>query len=362
MKKAGVSFWWTVTAVGLVLIALALWMMRDNTTNNRKFVDFAVQDTASINWIFMADRTGGRILLQRDPKGYWLLNKKDVALPENVKDLLSVIRNMTVKMPVGKAATENVMKWLATGATKVQISYSGYHINIGKIRLWRCEKKKTFHIGSPTQDNLGNYAIMEKSKQPYVVYVPGFRGFISPYFSTIEADWKSHELLNLRISEISEVRLTDFVDPSGSYAIKRHGEKHFDIVSLADGTVLPQYDTLKLYDHLSSYRKLNFEFFAEKPTPSFRDSILASRFMEVVVTDVQGRQCKMTMYRIWNEYNTEEFEYQPEFMEPYNRDKFYMSLGDNTQDFYICQFFVFDRILQPLSYYLIGNKKLAIPK
>ena len=346
----------------VLLLSLALLMGRSSTTNRRSAVDFAIADTASIQWIFMADRTGCHVLLQRESESRWLLDKKDVAMQENVDGLLSVLHNIAVKMPVGKAATENVVKWLATGATKVQVSYSDYRIRLGSFQWWKCRRTKTFYIGSPTPDNLGNYAIMDKARQPYIVYVPGFRGFISPYFSTLVADWKSHQLLNLRISEIAEVRLTDFEHPEESLLIRRHGEKHFDIFSLPDESQLPQYDTLKLYDHLSSYRKLNFEFFAEKPTPAQRDSILSQKFKELKVTDVYGNCLKMTMYHILNEYNTEEYDYQPEFMDLYNRDKFYVTLDDNTADFYICQYFVFDRIIQPLSYYLIDNDEHAIPR
>ena len=361
-KSKRKTVWLLVAAGAVAVVAVVLLLGRSSSTNRRSAVDFSISDTASIQKVFMADRSGGRVLLQRQPDGTWLLNGKDAALRENVNDLLSVLQHMTVKMPVGKAATENVVKWLATGATKVQVTYTGYRIQWGRLHFWKGERTKTFYMGSPTSDNLGNYAIMDKAKQPYIVYVPGFRGFISPYFTTLEEDWKSHELLNLRISEIAEVRLTDFKHPEASLLIKRHGEKHFDLVSLSDGHLLPAYDTLKLYDHLSSYRKLNFEFFAEKPSPEKRDSILSAKFKELVVTDTRGSRLTITMYHIFNEYNTEEFEYQPEFMELYNRDKFYVTLDGNTQDFYICQFFVFDRIIQPISYYLIDNDEHAIPR
>jgi hypothetical protein len=363
MKKIKKSnFWILLTAVVAIVVSVSLLLGRKSTTNYRDTVNFSIPDTASVHWIFMADQSGGKVLLQRNTDGRWLLDGKETAMRENVNDLLSVLKNMTVKMPVSKAATDNVLKWLATGATKVQISYSDFRIRLGRFQWWKCDRKKTFYIGSPTPDNLGNYAIMEKSGQPFVVYVPGFRGFISPYFSTMVSDWKSHELLNLRISEIAEVRLTDFEHEEASLLVKRHGEKHFDICSLPGEKPLDRYDTVKLYDHLSSYRKLNFEFFAEKPAPEKRDSILSERFKELIVTDTRGNRLKITMYHMLNEYNTEEFDYQPEFMDLYNRDKFYITLDDNTSDFYICQFFVFDRIIQPLSYYLIGNESYAIPR
>ena len=359
INRKNLVFW----VAGIVLVfALVLLAGRRSGTYSRHTSEFAVGDTSSIKWIFMADRNGGQVLLQRQSPGVWLLNGKERALQENIDDLLSVIRNIKVKMPVGKAASENVIKWLATGATKVQVCYSGYRIRIGKFCFWRCEKNRVFHIGSPTPDNLGNYAIMDGAKQPYIVHVPGFRGFISPYFTTLVTDWQSHELLNLRMSEIAEVRLTDVGDPSGSYLVRRNGERHFDLIPLSDFRPLPVYDTIKLYEHLSSYRKLNFEFFADSMSVAKRDSILSVKFRELVVTDIHGKSLKNNMYLMWNDLRTDEYEYNPDFMDIYNRDKFYITLDDDTTKFYICQYFVFDRIIQPVSYYYIDNKEKAIQR
>lgn len=359
-KKRSLLF--TLTAVLALVLAVIVLISRKSSTNNPRSVAFAVPDTAEVQSVFLADRSGCQVLLERQSEGSWLLDRSEPALQENVQALLAVLQNMRVKAPVGKAATENVTKWLASGATKVQVTYNGYRIQWGKLHLWKALRTKTFYMGSPTPDNLGNYAIMEKAKVPYIVYVPGFRGFISPYFSALASDWKSHELLNLRISEIAWVQLLDFEHPEASLQIRRHGDKHFDIVDMQSGQALPVYDTLKLYDHLSSYRKLNFEFFAEDFSKGLRDTVLASRFKELQVRDTQGKELKITMYHIYNEFNTEEYEYNEDFMDVYNRDKFYISLNDDTTRFYICQFFVFDRIIQPLSYYLPENDAIAIPR
>ena len=359
LKKTGLLL---IFAGVVLVLSVVLLSGRNTTTNSRREVAFAVPDTSSIQSVFLADRSGSKVLLERISEGCWKLDGKETAMKENVDGMLSVIRQMTVKMPVGKAAVGNVMKWLASGATKVQVTYFGHRIAVGRFHIWKCLKNKTFYMGSPTPDNLGNYAVMEGSKQPYIVYVPGFRGFISPYFSAVSSDWKSHELLNLRISEIAEVKLLDLENPAASLIVKRHGDKHFDIISLDDGKVLPLYDTLKLYDHLSSYRKLNYEFIADGLTPAGRDSILSAKFMELTVTDVRGVKLEMSLYRMWNEFNTEEYEYLPEFMDLYNRDKFYVSVNGNEQELFICQYFVFDRIIQPLGYYLVGDDRLAIPK
>jgi hypothetical protein len=43
--------------------------------------------------------------------------------------------------------------------------------------------------------------------------------------------------------------------------------------------------------------------------------------------------------------------------EPYNRDRFYAVLNGNTKNLVQCQYFHFDRQVQPLSYFLKQQPK-----
>lgn len=287
-SKKKQSIWMATSTVIIIAVALILVFSRKNSSIQERNVSFAVTDTAQIHWIFLADKQDGKVLLTRQDDGHWLLNKKEVAVQDNVNNLLSVILHITVKYPVAEAARENVNKWLATGATKVQIAYDDYRIKLGNWKWLKHEKVKTFYIGTATQDNLGNYAVMEGSNMPVIVYQPGFRGFISPYFSAMESDWKSHQIVALRISQIREVYVKDLENPLNSLHIVRNGERNFDIFSdlnyeTGNRMMLPVYDTLKLYDHLGSYRNLNFEFFVDDLEKAKRDSILNLEFKQIVI-------------------------------------------------------------------------------
>ena len=91
-----------IIATGIILLLSVLLLLgRKSSTYHRSAVDFAVSDTASVRWIFLADRQGCQVLLQRKSESQWELNKTEIALKENVDDLLSVIQNITVKSPVG---------------------------------------------------------------------------------------------------------------------------------------------------------------------------------------------------------------------------------------------------------------------
>ncbi|HOS16025.1 MAG TPA: hypothetical protein PKX15_03275 [Bacteroidales bacterium] len=345
----------------LILLAVFLLLGRKSGTIDYDSKAFAVKDTSNIYKIFIADNYGEKVLLERQTGGYWKVNEQFDAVQKNVNDLLDVIRNISIREPVALSARNNVNKWLATGATKVEIYYYDYRIKIGETKLWKYQNRKTYYIGNVTQDNLGNYAILEGGKDPFIVAMPGFRGFISPYYSPFVNDWRSHNIIKLKISKIKEINVVDFENPDESVHIIRNSNRNFDILTNKN-QALSVYDTAKLFDHLSEYRDLNFEFFADDLSKGEKDTILSMKFKEVIITDTENKSTKITLYYMNNELDTVNYEYDFDFVEHFNKDKFYAVINDNFKEMVICQYFVFDRIIQPLRYYYKESELIAIPK
>lgn len=322
---------------------------------------FAVKDTSEINKIFIADHYERTILLEKQSTGGWIVNKKFPALDKNVSDLLNVIQNLSIREPVAYSARDNVTKWLATGSIKVEIYFQDFRIKISNFKFLKYQNKKVYYIGNITQDNLGNYALLEGDKEPFIVNMPGFRGFISPYYSPFESDWKSHNLIKLKISKIKKVEIIDYEYPEESFSIIRSGERFFDIFT-KDKQRLYAYDTAKLFDHLYEYRDLNFEFFATDLTEGAKDTLFDMKFKDIIVEDVENNKIKISLFYMVNVLDTNNYIYNEDFIDKFNKDKFYAIINDNKEDIVICQFFVFDRIIQPLRYYYLDNKMFSIPK
>ncbi len=351
-----------VISIVLVVIALILVLTRQSGTMSKKEKSFAVEDTTAIKKIFLADSDGNTVLLQRDEQKGWTVNQNYEVMPNNIEDLLNCIANLTVKSPIAKTARENINKRMATGSVKVEIFYDDYHIKIGRLHVWKYTHKKVYYIGQQTMDNLGNYALLEGAKYPCVVYLPGFRGFVRPKYSPLEDAWRTHNIVKLKMSKIKRVDITDFENADQSFSIVKGSGRHFDIYATQTGEKLPAYDTLKLLDHLSDYRNLNYEMQEMELSEQEKDSILTNnKFKEISITDVDGNTTTITMFRINTILNTEEYDYNMAFVDAFNRDKFYAIVNGNKNELFLCQFFVFDRIVQPLSYYIPGNEARAIP-
>ena len=95
MKRTGL-----LVALFLLLGVAAFYVLRQKNTQSGSHVswdmDFAVKNTEDITRIFLADRGGQRVTLERKD-GFWLYNGKYVARPTAVQTLLETIQNMNVR-------------------------------------------------------------------------------------------------------------------------------------------------------------------------------------------------------------------------------------------------------------------------
>ncbi len=360
MNKQKKNILWIIIVSIVLLVAIVLVVTQRSGTLDKSVKEFAVKDTAAITRIFLANAFEDEALLERNENGQWVANKKYEVINHNINDLLGAIYNITVKDIVGKSARENITKRMASGATKVEIYYTDHRIKLGKLKLFKYTNKKVYYMGQPTMDNMGSFAMLEGAEIPCIVYYPGFRGFISAKFSPLEDSWKSHSIVHLKRSQIQEVLSLDFEKEENSFRIVRSSERHFDIFNSMNERLAP-YDTLHLVEFLGDFRNLNYENNIKEISEGEKASILKNKFKEVQITDTEGKKTVITMFRLENEFNEEEFEHDIDFMEAYNRDRFYAIFNGNTDELYFCQFFVFDRIVQAIEYFVPGSHTLRIP-
>ena len=109
----------TLILITLVLAALTVWLVTQSRsgTVREELRNFAVKDTGSVTKIFLADRSGKTIELEREGTR-WRLNKKYYARRDAIKILLETLKNISLKSPVPKSMYNTVIKQLSTGAVK----------------------------------------------------------------------------------------------------------------------------------------------------------------------------------------------------------------------------------------------------
>lgn len=339
-----------------VLIAPAvIWflMQDDKTTLKDVESDFAISDTASVTKIFIADKNDNSVLLERISDG-WILNDVYNTNTKVVDFLLGTLHRIKVKSPVPIVARDNVIKRLASVGIKVEIYQQDFRINIfDKYKFFPYEKlSKVIYIGGATPNNLGTYMLIEGAEHPFVTHIPGFRGFLSPYFSPLPDDWKSHQVFNHNLSDISSVSLEINNKPEESFRVDiDNSDGGYRLQKFVSKEVISRFDTLRLLNFLTSFSDLRYESRLNNIMSPMRiDSILQLPFLfKLTLVDDMNDTIFIkgfTKRALPEEIRDEEY-YK---LIPDDKDRFY-ALINGGEDFVLMQYYSFDKVLYPLSYY-----------
>ncbi len=343
----------------LLLAIVAAWfvMQNDETTLKEAESGFSISDTSKVSKIFIADMKTNSVLLERKPTG-WLLNGNRKTNPKLITMLLNTMQQIKVKTPVAIAARDNVVKRLSSIGTKVEIYQNAYRIDLfNKIKLFPYEKlSKVYYVGDVTPDNLGTYMLLDGAKDPYVVHIPRFRGFLSPRYSPKPDDWISHEVFKHTLSDIKSVSVDFFEKPSESFKVNvTDSYGNYKLTKSIDGTNVTTYDTLKLLNFLTSFTDLRYESRLNNlMSPIRMDSITSSPPM-YNITLVDNKNDTVSVVCFAKRSLPEEIKEEAYFeLIPDDRDRFH-ALINNGDDFVLMQYYIFDKILHPLNYYTRQN-------
>ena len=336
--------------VALILAVVAGFVIcnKSNTTLDKGLRGFSVSDTASITKIFLSDKADNSILLDRQKSGKWLLNNDFNAHTENVNTFLLTVSNLAVREPVAKAAHNNVLTLLSARSVKVEIYQNSHRIIIGQYKFFPYEKlTKTYYIGDPTMDNNGTYALMEGADAPVVLFMPGLRGYIASRFSTAESDWREHTIFNKKLPEIEFITVEFPDQPEESYKVINKNNKALELVRLADNKTLAAYDTLQLMAFVNAFKNIRYEALFNDMEVTRKDSITAVTPTHIITLKaVDGSiQDVKTFPRMLPEPEIDVFDGSTI---TFDRDRMYAYIN-NEKDFVLIQYFVFDKILLPLS-------------
>ena len=113
----------------VVLAAVAIYFFINKSagtlgSNKGEKSDFAITNIETIDKIFIVDSKGKSVTLTKPGDG-WLIDGKHSARPDNIRLLMKTFKRIAVRSPVPKTAHNNVIKQIATIATKVEIYQGG---------------------------------------------------------------------------------------------------------------------------------------------------------------------------------------------------------------------------------------------
>ncbi|MBE0648272.1 MAG: hypothetical protein IH596_10860 [Bacteroidales bacterium] len=339
-----------IVVLVLAVAAIFLFFSRSDKTFQSSLSDFAVADTASVTKIFLSDKNNNTVTLSREEEGRWMVDDRYFASKFNMDMLLQTMHNLAVKEPVALAAHNNVIRELAVNSVKVEVYQEVYRIDLFNAIRWFPHEKltKVFYVGGATQSNRGSYMLMEDSSTPFVIFMPGFRGFVSPRFTPMKNAWRDYAIFKKELPQIASVKVEIPIKESESYVITNNQNSSVSLYSYPEMQLISGFDTLAALNFLTGFINLNFEGILSDMDSGQRDSILASTpFSIITLTDSSGvsKTIKTYFKEGYGDVDMDGNEIR------YDLDRFYALVNDG-EDFVLVQYFAFDRVLRPRSFFV----------
>jgi hypothetical protein len=333
MKKNRSSL---IIIVILVLVSLYFVFFRNGfSTLSQKDNDFAVQDTAAITKIFMADKDSRTITLTRVKGGTWQVNGLYGVRADAINTLLYTIKMVAVKNIIDPNGVDNVIRTMASGGVKVEI-YQGD------------KRVKVYFVGGPTQDQTGTYMLLanpsteENVKQPYIVYIPGFDGYLTTRYFVKLDDWRDRTVFQYYPYAMRSVRVV-YPQADSGFQINILGKNRFSLEKPSHQPV-PLFDTVAVKQYLTYYQSVSWEVTVTTPK---KDSILNSG--PAVIIDVRDSAGKASNIKLYNKKAPDNVLTKYGHAYKYDPDQMYALIND--KDFVLVQYFVFGKMIQPISYF-----------
>jgi hypothetical protein len=314
--------------IALIIVA-AILLLNDKKSNvKQELRDFAIEDTSAISKIYFADKFGNEITLKKIENN-WIVNDKYLPRKDAIKTLLGTIKNIEVNYPVSNAMHNNVIKNLASKAVKIEI-----FLNKDK------KANKTYYIGSPGPNMIGSFMLLENSSKAFIMYIPGFNGFLAPRYNidgaSVSLDlWRDRRFIKLNPKKINSVEIVNHDDSTKNYKIYK-GQENFILKQKNKERIISDEFSNKYF---SLFRKVSCEGFMNNY--SKKDSIINSKPFHTIKIDSEEKGII--------EFNT--FHKSPkrdEYLDmeglklKYDQDRFFAHVKN---DFLLIQFYTFNQLL-----------------
>jgi hypothetical protein len=337
MKKSSI----VILTILIALAGFSIYIYKNKnktSTIDKEASDFKYKDTASIDKIFLADKEGKHVLVERTSNG-WMLEGKFHVRPDVIELLLYTIISVEVKSPVSNLGKTSAIKIMSAKSTKIEIYSKG-------------KKVKQYFVGHPTQDHTGTFMLLtnletgENYEEPFITHIPGFDGFLSTRYNTNEIEWRDRLLINYRPPQIKQIKLELHEIPDSSFVIDLFSMQRFGLKT-KKGNV--QFEEDKMKQYIAYFQNVNCETVLDKNdkiVDSLSKSAIPFATLTIIDRNNNNNICEF-YHKSPNAAKNKEYDINYK----YDPDNLYIKYN-NGKDYGVAQFYVFGKILQTYEYFL----------
>ncbi|MDB5284532.1 MAG: hypothetical protein JWO06_3607 [Bacteroidota bacterium] len=339
----------------IVLGAAALWFVlhKSSGTQDKEESAFAVENKNDIYKVRLTD-SDRKILELTKQKGIWFVNGKFPARDELVQSVLEAITRVTTLCPVPNAAHDNVIREMLGKNIKVDV-YAGKDD----------KPAKTYYVGGPTIQGDGTYMLLEKdgkmASRPFITYIPGVHGYLTPRFNTDEELWRSKDLFNYQNDEIKSISVEYPAEEQNSFIVNRIVGDSF--------TVSPKDEKYAINaPYTQNYLRQYTGFFSSVSVEAFdnnfpaKDSVLhTTPYCIITITEKDNSVNMVSLYYMAISKRSK-VQYDIKGNElTYDLEHYHAAIHGN-KDFAIIQYYVFGKLLRTYKDFFFKAPVLPAPR
>lgn len=335
-----------IIAILLLLVGVSIYVYKSKSRSGSIDGDdrnFAVKDTASITKIFIANKDGRQSTIERKKNG-WVVNNKFNCRTDAMLNLLEAIRNVEVKMPVDKRGRKSVIKLMSSKALKVEI-YAG------------SELIKQYYVGHEAPDSEGSYMLLtdvdngENYDDPYICFIPGFVGYLSPRFITDENEWRDRLVINYIPPQMKRISVQHLDQPAdSSFNIDLASSTSFKLSNSANSS-LP-FDEVRMKQYLAYFQNVSYENLITGRNQKLQDSLAQQK--PFCIIQVQGTDSEKKEFKFYRKQFTGEKDPEHGVDYTYDPDRLFVRF-DNDRQWALGQYFVFGKLLTTPRYFSVAT-------
>ena len=170
--------------------------------------DFNISSPDEVSKIVMAQKNGAKVSLTKK-SGKWYVQDTLVASKYVVPNILNVLQYISLAYIPNKAASETNYQSIVDNGVKVSIyDQSG---DLSKVLL----------VGADIREGGGTYMMMEGSKQPYAMRMPGMNAGIRNRFTYTVDELRDPHMIDYSMDEIKCLSVEYPKDTASSFTISR---------------------------------------------------------------------------------------------------------------------------------------------
>lgn len=303
------------------------------TAQNEKVIDFSIKDISTVDKVVLSNKQNQSITFIKK-ENLWRDMHHDCVNQERVHLMLETIKNISFQGYLSENTVKVYTEQNAFDQIKVEIYQHG---------KW----SKTWYIGPPTHDHMGQIISLESSQSteksfPAITKMKGLVGIISPRFPVDPKNWRCTTIFKISPEEITSVHVTNFENENKSFHID---VLHNDLRVYQNDHRLNITDTSAVYHYLNQFKKIHFERFDSEASKSDIERLTASApFVKIEIMKKNGFSKTILCYRKPDKHNPNNIDL----------DQFWCILPPSGE-LVVCQYFVFNALIHGEHYFPITN-------